>query len=284
MSAAARSFAAAAESFAPVYGHVPALLAPLHPYAPVGALDVFGAARLSMGVNWVASDTKGRPRASYLQEALGMLIVVFGGETFLSLCTGSPPGWLVNPTFIFLFAGIHFALTRTPLRALVPAKPNFLMELALAPLDAIGRTLLLTRFSIVPLLHPQAGAKVLPATPSTLLLVPFILAVPFAALVFSGTNWFAPQMELTTPNELKPGGWMAVDAWIAVVIPVLFLSLIGPVEGWPWGLGTRLSEDAAVVVCAVVAITAFVGRTVYNLGGAVEEPAKKSSKKKAKKA
>jgi hypothetical protein len=77
---------------------------------------------------------------------------------------------------------------------------------------------------------------------------------------------------------------MAVDAWIAVVIPVLFLSLIGPVEGWPWGLGTRLSEDAAVVVCAVVAITAFVGRTVYNLGGAVEEPAKKSSKKKAKKA
>jgi hypothetical protein len=158
------------------------------------------------------------------------------------------------------------------------------MELALAPLDAIGRTLLLTRFSIVPLLHPQAGAKVLPATPSTLLLVPFILAVPFAALVFSGTNWFAPQMELTTPNELKPGGWMAVDAWIAVVIPVLFLSLIGPVEGWPWGLGTRLSEDAAVVVCAVVAITAFVGRTVYNLGGAVEEPAKKSSKKKAKKA
>lgn len=78
-----RSFAAAAESIAPVYGHVPALLAPLHPYAPVGLLDVFGAARLSMGVNWVASDTKGKPRASFLQEALGILVVVFGGETFL---------------------------------------------------------------------------------------------------------------------------------------------------------------------------------------------------------
>ncbi|BEI92579.1 uncharacterized protein CcaverHIS019_0502070 [Cutaneotrichosporon cavernicola] len=278
----ARSFAAAAESIAPVYGNVPALLAPLHPYAPVGALDIFGAARLSMGINWVASDTKGRSRATFLQEALGMLVIVFGGETFLALCTGTPPGWLVNPTFIFLFAGVHFALTRTPLRVLVPAKPNLLMELVFAPLDAIGRTLLLTRFSIIPLLHPPAGTTVLPATPSTLVLVPFILAVPFAALVFSGTNWFAPQMELSTPNELKPGGWMAVDAWIAIVVPVLFLSLIGPVEGWPFGLGMQLSEDAAIVVCAVVAIVSFVGRTVYNLGGV--EPVKKSSKKKAKKA
>lgn len=83
MSRATRSFAAAAESMAPVYGHVPSLLAPMHPYAPVGVLDLFGAARLSMGVNWIASDTKGLPRASFLQEALGMLVVVFGGETFL---------------------------------------------------------------------------------------------------------------------------------------------------------------------------------------------------------
>lgn len=86
MSKSLRSFAAAAESIAPVYGHVPTLLAPLHPYAPVGLIDVFGAARLSMGVNWVASDTKGKPRASFLQEALGILIVVFGGETFLGEC------------------------------------------------------------------------------------------------------------------------------------------------------------------------------------------------------
>ncbi|GMK55945.1 hypothetical protein CspeluHIS016_0210010 [Cutaneotrichosporon spelunceum] len=279
----ARSVAAAAEAIAPVYGYVPAFLAPLHPYAPVGALDIFGAARLSMGVNWVAADTNGRPRVTFLQEALGILVIVFGGETFLSLCTSTPPGWLVNPTFIFLFVGVHLALTRTPLRVLVPAKPKVLMELVLAPIDAIGRTLLLTRFSIIPLLHPPAGASVLPATPSTLLLVPFILAVPFAALMFSGTNWFSPEMQLATPNELKPNGWMAVDVWIAVVVPALFLSLIGPIEGWPWGLGTQLSEDAAIVVCAAVAILSFVGRTVYNFGGV--EPAKKSSKKnKLKKA
>lgn len=160
------------------------------------------------------------------------------------------------------------------------------MELALAPIDAIGRTLLLTRFSIVPLLHPAEGAKVLPATPSSLILVPFILAVPFAAFVFSGTNFFSSQMELRTPNELKPNGWMAVDAWIAVVVPVLFLMLVGPVKGWPWGLGTEMSEDAAIVICALVTIGAFVGRTLYNLGGSQHAAGvKKSSKtKKVKKA
>lgn len=161
------------------------------------------------------------------------------------------------------------------------------MELALAPLDAIGRTLLLTRFSIVPLLHAPEGAKVLPATPSTLVLVPFILAVPFAAIMFSGTNFFSSQLALQTPNELKPWGWTMVDVWIAVVVPVLFLSLIGPVKGWPWGLGTHVSEDGAIVVCAIVAIVAFVGRTVYNLGSADDAaatPKRNGKSKKAKKA
>lgn len=159
------------------------------------------------------------------------------------------------------------------------------MELFLAPIDAIGRTLLLTRFSIVPLLHAAEGAKVLPATPASLILVPFILAVPFAAIIFSGTNFFSSQLELTTPNELKPGGWMAVDAWIAVVVPVLFLSLVGPVKGWPWGMGTHLSEDAAIVVCAAVTIVSFLGRTLYNLAGQQQMEVKRSNKtKKVKKA
>jgi hypothetical protein len=58
---------------------------------------------------------------------------------------------------------------------------------------------------------------------------------------------------------------MAVDTWLPVVVPVLFLSLLGPVQhGWPYGLGW--SEDEAVVACIAFTIVAFVGRAVYNFG------------------
>lgn len=132
--------------------------------------------------------------------------------------------------------------------------------------DAIGRTLLLTRFSVVPLLNPGSSWLALPATPSTLLLVPFILAVPFAALAFTGANLFAPAPALATPAELQPWGWTAVDAWLPLVLPALFLALVGPADGWPWALGTRLSEDAAIVVCTALTIALFVARAVYNFG------------------
>lgn len=149
---------------------------------------------------------------------------------------------------------------------MLPEKPLFLMELVLAVPDAIGRALLLTRFTVVPLLHPAEGAKVLPATPSTLLLVPFIVTVPFAVIVFSGTNFFSHAITLQTPNELLPWGWTALDAWLPLVLPTLFLTLIGPVKGWPWGFGTDFSEETAIVICTFVAIVAFVSRCVYNLG------------------
>lgn len=115
----------------------------------------------------------------------------------------------------------------------------------------------------MPLLHPTSP-KTLPATPSTLLLVPFIMAVPFAAVVFSGTQLFSPAITLQTPNELRPWGWTALDAWIPFVLPSLFLSLIAPVKGWPFSLGTDYSEDAAIVVCAALNIVFFVSRAYYN--------------------
>jgi hypothetical protein len=155
-----------------------------------------------------------------------------------------------------------------------------MMELLLSIPDAIGRTLLLTRFSVIPLLHP-VNPRCLPATPSTFLLVPFILAVPFAALIFTGTNFFAPAVALTTPSELRPWGWTALDAWIPIALPTLFLFLIGPVPGWPWGFGTHLSEDAGIVVCAVVASVCFLSRTWWNL--APKRTTAKKIPRKAKK-
>lgn len=75
--------AASVESLATLYDYVPVVCTPLNSWLPVGLIDLYGAIRLSMGVNWIASDTKGKPRSTILQEVIGILIVVFGGETFL---------------------------------------------------------------------------------------------------------------------------------------------------------------------------------------------------------
>ncbi|WVQ83305.1 hypothetical protein IAT38_005444 [Cryptococcus sp. DSM 104549] len=262
--------------------YLPTLLTPVHPtLLPYALIDVFGAMRLSSVVDWMArgvfdppspATPKGKKgakiavvkeRASVLQECIGILIVVFGGETFLALCTGTTPSWLINPSIALLFALTHVAQTRTPLRRLLPDKPTLALELLLSIPDAIGRTLLLTRFSVLPILHPSSPST-LPATPSTLVLVPFILAVPFASIIFSATSFFSPKPKLDTPVELKPGGWMMVDAWAPVVVPAVFLSLIGPVEGWGVGLG--VGEDEAVVLCMAGLIVVFMLRAVYNFG------------------
>ncbi|OCF45818.1 hypothetical protein I317_00306 [Kwoniella heveanensis CBS 569] len=257
------------------------IFTPIHPSFPFPLIDLFGAMRLSSVVEWMATGvfdpptaatpSKGKKggkvvkkeRASVWQELVGLMVVVFGGETFLAACTGVTPSWLVSPKIALLFCLTHIMQTRTPFRKLLPPKPTLGLELLLSLPDAIGRTLLLTRFSILPILHP-ATPTALPATPSTLILTPFILAVPFASLIFSATNFFSPSPTFTTPVELRPGGWMMVDAWCPVVIPVIFLTLIGPVKGWDHGLG--LGEDEAVVACMGILWACFAGRAVYNLG------------------
>jgi hypothetical protein len=161
---------------------------------------------------------------------------------------------------------IDIAQTRTPfLRRLIPSCPTLGRELVLSIPDAIGRALLLTRFSVLPLINQSLTSFPLPATPTSLLLVPFILTAPFATLAFSGVNIFASsQLALTTPAELEPQGWKLVDAWLPLAVPALFCSLIGPVSGWDAGLGW--SDDAAVVACVCFVLAAFMGRTVYTLG------------------
>ena len=136
------------------------------------------------------------------------------------------------------------------------------MELFLSLPDAIGRTLLLTKFSILPLIHSKTST--LPKTPVSLLLTPFILAVPFASLAFSTFNLFSPSPRFETPLELKSGGWAYADTWLPVIVPLFFLGLIGPVEGWKIGLGW--SEEEAIVICAAFVWATFVGKAIYNMG------------------
>jgi hypothetical protein len=92
-----------------IHTYLPHLLAPTHPYLPFGLIDLFGAARLSLIIDWIASGvfdppapehevrsktkkkkiaTKTRSRATLLQELFGLMVVLFGGETFLCAFTG----------------------------------------------------------------------------------------------------------------------------------------------------------------------------------------------------
>ncbi|KAK6903645.1 hypothetical protein L486_03216 [Kwoniella mangroviensis CBS 10435] len=253
------------------------LLSPLHPSFPFAPIDIIGAMRLSSVINWIATGVfdpqptgKGKKgikkeRASIWQELAGLMIVVFGGETFLAMCTGTTPSWLVTPNIVVLFCAIHILQTRTPFIHLLPTRPSLPLELLLAIPDAIGRTLLLTRFSIIPLLYPSSpSVKTLPATSISLVLVPFILAVPFASIAFSTFNFFSPTLKLTTPVELKSQGWMLVDTWCPLLISPLFLTLIGPVEGW--NIGSGWGEHESVICCMVVLWACFTGRAVYNFG------------------
>lgn len=57
---------------------------------------------------------------------------------------------------------------------------------------------------------------------------------------------------------------MMVDAWAPVVIPALFLTLIGPVEGWGFGMGCE--EDESVIVCMIAVTIIFALRAIYNFG------------------
>lgn len=134
--------------------------------------------------------------------------------------------------------------------------------------------LLLTRPILALLRPPPVGFFAhLPPTPSSLVLVPFILAAPAGAVAFSGLNLFGA-LSVQTPAELTPWGWTAVDAWLPLVGPALFLSLIGPVQGWPAGMG--MSEDAASVVCAVFIWACFVGRALVSMRPQAEMKVKKA--------
>ena len=84
--------------------HIPRVTQPLHAAFPFPLIDIFGAMRLSSVVNWIATGALDPPaskrvnqtRASLLQEMLGLMVVVFGGETFLCMLIvycGLVPAW-----------------------------------------------------------------------------------------------------------------------------------------------------------------------------------------------
>lgn len=69
---------------------------------------------------------------------------------------------------------------------------------------------------------------------------------------------------MSTPMELQPQGWLMVDAWLPLLIPAMFCTLLGPVPGWGVGLGW--SEEEAITACTGMVLAAFLGRSLYNYG------------------
>jgi hypothetical protein len=87
---------------ASVHRYIVPLHTSIHPYIPFTPLDIFGAIRLSQIISWISTGTLGNEPSSEatrpqtkgiktrpltqpgaLQECLGILMVLFGGETFL---------------------------------------------------------------------------------------------------------------------------------------------------------------------------------------------------------
>ena len=115
----------------PYTGYLPTLLTPIHPNFPFAPLDVIGAMRLSSIVNWIAGGAfdepdevevnekgkkvsqvvKPRVRATLLRELTGLMIVVFGPETFLGMVTGVTPSWLVSLKLPLLFCATRKSIT-----------------------------------------------------------------------------------------------------------------------------------------------------------------------------
>lgn len=116
----------------PYSTYVTPYLAPIHPNFPFAPLDVIGAMRLSSVINWIASGVfdppqttqinekggksvavavKPRTRATLLRELTGLMIIIFGPETFLGMVSGTTPSWLVSLKLPLLFCVTRMSST-----------------------------------------------------------------------------------------------------------------------------------------------------------------------------
>lgn len=104
--------------------------------------------------------------------------------------------------------------------------------------------------------------------------------VPFAAATFA-FGLFSKHPKYTTPAELQPGGWMAVDFWAPFVIAYLYGMLTGAHEmfmgPWHWMASVQANGTTgktgfwdpadAKAACAAVLTVCFALRAVYHFGG-----------------
>lgn len=188
-----------------------------------------------------------------------------------------------------------YLISRTPLNRLIPRKPLLSHELPLSLFDSLGRALVLTTFSFE--LIRSHKDPMISTNPYLMVLSAWIMVVPSASASFA-FGLFEKEWTLSTPGELKPDGWKAVDFWAPVVIAWLYgaLTHAHPVFLAPFtlfgafipGMGISTGSTSiktgsvpgqtiamfkpwdkldARALCAVILAVLFAMRAIYNFGG-----------------
>jgi hypothetical protein len=188
-----------------------------------------------------------------------------------------------------------YLISRTPLNRLIPRKPLLSHELPLSLFDSLGRALVLTTFSFE--LTRSHKDPLISTNPYLMVLSAWIMVVPSASASFA-FGLFEKEWTLSTPGELKPEGWKAVDFWAPVVIAWLYGALThahpvflapfalfgafipgmgittgstsiktGSVPGQTMAIFEPWDKLDARALCAVVLAVLFAMRAIYNFGG-----------------
>lgn len=148
-----------------------------------------------------------------------------GGSTTSAVLMRTTPGFLASPLLLPFYAALYtlFSLARVPqvISALIP---SFLLDIALASLDAVNRTLTVTSvLSLLashpdPALHHNAyAACVLSA-----------IAVSFGGILASALGVWEAEWRVQTPRILKPGAGIlgTLDVWSGALVAAVYMVLV----------------------------------------------------------
>ena len=190
-----------------------------------------------------------------------------------------------------------YLISRTPLNAFIPRTPVLAHEFPLSFHDSLGRALVLTTFSFD--LIKSHKDPLISSNPYLMVLSAWIMTAPFASATFA-FGLLEKEWKFTTPPELKPGGWLAVDFWAPIVIASLYgaLTHAHPVFLLPFNLLTSVLPGSGTTIaarsmpftawssldarafCAIVLTALFACRSIYNFGGAPPVPALEAERSK----
>lgn len=210
---------------------------------------------------------------SLVRDLVATLTVVHGGDAIAPFL-GVPPSFLVSGVY-----PITYLLVQTGIEW-IPSVPelSLQLELPLSFLDALSRTLLLVH--AIPGMVLSSPYPQIAGSPWALL-VTSLFSANAGFFVLNLTNFLHPTpLSLTTPSELLPYGWTAVDLWCAPLVTGIYSLLTHSQPFWEtahaaifgWlGSGdeklTPVDEETARAACTVILMALFSARAVSNYGG-----------------
>ena len=249
---------------------------------------------------------------SLVRDLVATLTVVHGGDAIggfnyegahpLYTCYANPCPWSapflgVPPSF--LVSGVYpitYLLVQTGIEW-IPSVPelSLQLELPLSFLDALSRTLLLVH--AIPDMVLNSPYPQIAGSPWAMLVASLVrsFSIPktfakarlsqFSAnagfFVLNLTNFLHPTpLSLTTPSELLPYGWTAVDLWCAPLVTGIYSLLThsqpfwetahAAIFGWLGPGDEKLAPvdyETARAACTVILMALFSARAINNYGG-----------------